>query len=96
MDKVIIIKTNIIMLLFLRIILKLKIVTLFFVCFRFESSLEDFHSTIDQALINYQCATETSHQSQASAKYDNPYIKVTGSVSVFLYQYGSPLQFSFS
>jgi len=36
---------------------------------RFESSLEDFHSTIDQALINHQCATETFHQSQASAKY---------------------------
>jgi len=36
---------------------------------RFESSLEDFHSTIDQALINYKCATETFHQSQASAKY---------------------------
>jgi len=36
---------------------------------RFESSLEDFHSTVDQSLINLKCATDTVQQAQASSRY---------------------------
>merc|ERR1719412_1671618 len=36
---------------------------------RFESSVEDFHSTIDQMELNLKCALETTGQSQSSARY---------------------------
>ena len=36
---------------------------------RFESSLEDFHSTIDQMELNLKCALETTGQSQSSQRY---------------------------
>jgi len=36
---------------------------------RFESSVEDFHSTIDQMELNLKCALETTGQSQSSSRY---------------------------
>lgn len=36
---------------------------------RFESSVEDFHSTIDQMELNLKCALETTSQSQSSSRY---------------------------
>ena len=36
---------------------------------RFETSVEDFYSTLDQIELNLKCAAETTGQSQASSKY---------------------------
>jgi len=36
---------------------------------KFESSLEDFHSTLDQTLINLKCANDTAQQAQSSSRY---------------------------
>ncbi|XP_023325718.1 uncharacterized protein LOC111699306 isoform X1 [Eurytemora carolleeae] len=36
---------------------------------KFESGIEDFHSVLDQTLVNLKCATETSQQASASARY---------------------------
>merc|ERR1719439_216567 len=36
---------------------------------KFETSVEDFYSTLDQIELNLKCAAETTSQSQASSKY---------------------------
>ena len=36
---------------------------------RFETSVEDFHSTLDQMELNLKCAHETTTQSQSSSRY---------------------------
>ena len=36
---------------------------------RFETSVEDFHSTLDQMELNLKCALETTNQSQSSSRY---------------------------
>ena len=35
----------------------------------FETSIEDFHSTLDQMELNLKCALETTSQSQSSGRY---------------------------
>ena len=35
---------------------------------QFESSLEDYHATLDQLELNLKCANETVQQAQASAR----------------------------
>lgn len=39
---------------------------------KFEASVEDFHSSLDQMELNLKCAQETTSQSQSSAKYMLP------------------------
>ena len=36
---------------------------------RFETSVEDFHSTLDQMELHLKCALETTTQSQSSSRY---------------------------
>jgi hypothetical protein len=36
---------------------------------KFETSLEDFHSVVDQMELNIRCAMETINQCQSSQKY---------------------------
>lgn len=57
---------------------------------KFESSLEDFHATLDQLELNLRCANETVQQAQASARY------MPGNTSYHQYITSARLQINFT